>query len=427
MCGGGQQTSTTTPYGDAVKYDAQGKMIPGTGSGQRKFMDIGQQYAFENLKVGMPDMFKDPLTAPRDSATAAAERSMLDVAGGAQTTGGIEGAYGAIAQQLADAEAAKATGASYGTGIANEAARARMAGERAAGLGLTAQKAVDPYATQTMGYGAGAAGDLSETDWANIMPFEDKAAYQRLLSGELDTGYLEPAIEAAGAQLGRSFTRDIAPAIRTGTINTGQGRGYGTREAVIAGMEGSKMRDRMDEFAKSLYTPAITTALSQRLPAAQQGLTAQADRIGTGFRGGELGLGGTRLALTGEEMAQRGAGVAGQLTGQAAGVEADAYRTALAQQEAARSGLTGITGLRMGLTDQVSKIGAGRQQQAQAEIAEAVQRDSWAKMKERQGLENYMRLVSGTYGGQSTIPGATALQQAGQGAELAVALKALLG
>ena len=426
MCGGGTQKSTTAPYGDAVQYDAQGKMIPGTGSGQRKFIDIGQQYAFENLKAGMPSMFKDPLTAPRDPATAAAERAMLDVAGGGQTTGGIEGAYGAIAQQLADAEAAKATGASYGTGIVNEAARARMAGERAAGLGLTAQQAVDPYATQTMGYGAGAAGDLSQAQYAGMLPHEE-AAYKRLLSGELDTGYLEPAIASAGAQLGRSFTRDIAPAIRSGTISSGQDRGYSTRDDVIAGLEGERAQEQLANFAGSLYTPAVTTALSQRLPAAEMGLRAQEGRIGTGFRGGELGLGGYRTALTGEQMAQSGAGLAGQLTGQAAGVEADAYRTALAQQEAARSGLTGITGLRMGLADQVSKIGAGRQQQAQAEIAEAVQRDSWAKMKERQGLENYMRLVSGTYGGQSTIPGATALQQAGQGAELAVALKALLG
>ena len=76
----------------------------------------------------------------------------------------------------------------------------------------------------------------------------------------------------------------------------------------------------------------------------------------------------------------------------------------------------------MWLADKVGAIGGARQQQAQAEIAEAAQRDSWAKMKERQGLEHYMRLVSGTYGGTSTIPGATGLEQAGDIAKILAAM-----
>lgn len=421
MCDGGKQVSTTTPYGDPVKFDNQGRIIPGTGSGQRKYIDIGQKYALDFLDKPMPSMYEGALTAARDPATAAAERSMLDVAGGGQTTGAIEDAYTAIARQLADAESAKARGATYGGEISAEAARARMAGERAAGLGLTAQQSVDPYATQTMGYGASAAGDLSQAQYAGMLPHEE-AAYKRLLSGELDTGYLEPAIASAGAQLGRSFTRDIAPAIRSGTISTGQDRGYSTRDDVIAGLEGERAQEQLANFAGSLYTPAVTTALSQRLPAAEMGLRAQEGRIGTGFRGGELGLGGYRTALTGEQMAQSGAGLAGQLRGQAAGVESDAYRTALAQQEDARSGLTGLTGLRMGLADKVGAIGDARQQQRQLEINEAAQRDSWEKMKERQALENYQRLISGTYGGETTIPGATGLEQAGDVAKILAAL-----
>jgi|3_EtaG_2_1085321.scaffolds.fasta_scaffold00810_9 hypothetical protein len=479
MCGGGQQTSTTTPYGDPVKYDAQGKMIPGTGSGQRKFLDIGQQYAFENLKAGMPDMYEDPLTAQMDPATKLAHKQMLVAAGGAATKRNIaEGrknlfALGseadlakrqglateqrmidaggqAIAAGLRGEERGVAAGLRGEAQALTDAAGIRGYGADAAAAGQASLSAVDPYASSTMGYGTGAIGDLSQERYAEMNPFE-RQQYEKLLAGTVDSSYLEPAIASAGAQLGRSFTRDIAPAIRTGTINTGQGRGYSTRESVIAGLEGERAQEQLAQMAGPMHTQAIATALAQRLPAAEMGLRAQEARIGRGFEGGDLrlrggqlaqsgalgagglgaqagqlGLGGVGLAqqgaLQGAQLAQSGALGAGGLYGQGGAAAQQGLRTAQAGRLGALGATRDMTTLPGDMAAYAQQVGQRREQQSQAEINEAAQRDSWAKMKERQGLENYMRLVSGQYGGQTTIPGATGLQQAGDVAKILAAL-----
>ena len=392
-----------------------------------------------------------------DPATKLAHKQMLRAAGGQATQNlvkeGRQNIYrlgneadlakrqGLATQRrmIGAGEAAQAAGLRGEAQALTDAAGIRGYGADAATAGQAALSAVNPYASSTMGYGTGAVGDLSQERYAEMNPFE-RQQYEKLLAGTVDPSYLEPTIAAAGGALGRAFTRDIAPAIRTGTINTGQDRGYSTREAVIAGMEGDKMQDRLDQLAGPMYTQAVTTALGQRLPAAEMGLRAQEARIGRGFQGGDLRLRGGQVAqagalgagglgaqagqlgLGGVGLAQQGALGAGGLYGQGGAAAQQGLRTAQAGRLGALGATRDMTTLPADMAAYAQQVGQRRELQSQAEIDEAAQRDSWSKMKERQGLENYMRLISGQYGGQTTIPGATGLEQAGDVAKILAAL-----
>ena len=246
MCGGGGKFTTTKPYGD-VKYDAQGKVIEGSTQGQLGGLAIGQQMALDQLKEGMPDYYGDQTYADMDPATVAAHQQMLKTAGGAATQNLINQGRGAIGALGSEASRAGEWGLQAANRIigADQRAEARAisdasgirgAGQLAAEWGLQGAQATEPLASRTMGYGSGATQNLSQGAYAGLTPFQ-QTQMENLLAGKLDTDYLKPAISGMASTVGEEFKRSIAPALRTGTINTGQGRGYSTREAVIAGLE----------------------------------------------------------------------------------------------------------------------------------------------------------------------------------------------
>jgi len=514
MCGGGGKFTTTKPYGD-VKYDAQGKVIEGSARGQLGGLAIGQQLALDQLKEGMPDYYGDQTYADMDPATVAAHKQMLETAGGAATQNLINqgrGAIGALGQEASRAgqyglqAANRITGAGTGaearaiedasgmrragqlaaewgvqganriTGAGTQAeSRAlqdasgiRGAGQLATEWGLQGAQATEPLASKTMGYGGGATQNLSQGGYAGLTPFQT-TQMENLLAGKLDTDYLKPAIAGMASTVGEEFKRSVAPALRTGTINTGQGRGYSTREAVIAGLEGEKLAGALAGQAGQMYSGAAGQALGQRLPAAQLALQAQQQAQQLGLQGGDLRLRGGQLAQAGAlgagglraqagqlglgagqlgvqagigsgQLAQAGALGMGRLRGEAGqlglgagqlGVQAgigsgQAALAGLSQAQSARQAQLGAIPGMANLPGQMAKygleVGARREGQEEKRIGADIDQYNYNQMAERQALENYMRTIQGSYGATTKTPGPSGLQTAGQIASILAAL-----
>ena len=471
MCGGGGKYTTTTPYGK-VKYDDQGKVIEGSTQGQLGGLAIGQQMALDQLKEGMPDYYGDQTYADMDPATVAAHRQMINAAGGAENATLMRQGRGAIGALGNEADRAGEWGlqAANRTIGANQRAEARAlsdasgirdAGRLAAEWGVQGSQAIEPYATKTMGYGTGAAQNLSQGGYAGLTPFQT-TQMENLLAGKMDTDYLKPAIAGMASTVGEEFKRSIAPALRTGTINTGQGRGYSTREAVIAGLEGEKLAGSLAGQAGQMYTGAVGQALGQRLPAAQLALQAQQQAQQLGLQGGDLrlrggqlgmqgqqmagqlrgqagqlGLAGTQLAqqgalsgaqlaqtggLSGAQLAQQGALGAGGLYGQAGAAAQQGLRTAQAGRLGALGATRDITTLPGDMAKYGLEVGARREAQEDKRIGADIEKYNYNQMAERQALENYMRNIQGSYGSATTKPGPSGLQSAGQIASILAAL-----
>jgi len=478
MCGGGGKYTTTTPYGK-VKYDDQGKVIEGSTQGQLGGLAIGQQMALDQLQTGMPDYYGDQTYADMDPATQAAHRQMLSAAGGAATQANVaEGRKnifalgneadraarlgmqdrGRIAGSAGQAQAAGLRGENRGwqTGLRGEAGAATAAGgirDAANQAGLISNQAIystNPLASTTMAHGQGATQNLSQGGYAGLTPFQT-TQMENLLAGKMDTDYLKPAIAGMASTVGEEFKRSIAPALRTGTINTGQGRGYSTREAVIAGLEGEKLAGSLAGQAGQMYSGAVGQALGQRLPAAQLALQAQQQAQQLGLQGGDLrlrggqlglqgqqtagqlrgqagqlGLAGTQLAqqggLSGAQLAQQGALGAGGLYGQGASAVQQGLRTAQSGRLGALGATRDMTTLPGDMAKYGLEVGARREGQEEKRIGADMDKYNYNQMADRQALENYMRMIQGSYGATTKTPGPSGLQSAGQIASILAAL-----
>jgi len=468
MCGGGGKFTETKPYGE-VEYDAEGKVIEKSVRGQEGGLAIGQQLAYDQLLEGMPDYYGDQTYADMDPATRIAHQQMLKTAGGAATQNLINQGRGAIGALGHEASRAGEWGLQAANRIigADERAESRAVsdasgirgyGADAAALGRGALGAVDPLASRTMGYGSGATQNLSQGAYAGLTPFQ-QTQMENLLAGKLDTDYLKPAIAGMASTVGEEFKRSIAPALRTGTINTGQGRGYSTREAVIAGLEGEKLAGALAGQAGQMYSGAVGQALGQRLPAAQLALQAQQQAQQLGLQGGDLrlrggqlgmqgqqiagqlrgqagqlGLAGTQLAqqgalsgaqtgaLSGAQLAQQGALGAGGLYGQAGAAAQQGLRTAQTGRQAALGATRDITTLPGDMAKYGLEVGARREAQEEKRIGADMDKYNYNQMADRQALENYMRMIQGSYGATTKTPGPSGLQSAGQIASILAAL-----
>jgi hypothetical protein len=442
MCGGGS-TQYTEPYG-AVDYDpVTGRVVEKSAQGQKGGLAIGQQMSLDQLKAGMPDYYGDQTYADMDPATRIAHQQMLETAGGAATQNLINQGRGAIGALGHEASRAGEWGLQAANRIigADQRAEARAisdasgirdAGQLAAEWGVQGSQAIEPYATKTMGYGTGATQNLSQGGYAGLTPFQ-QTQMENLLAGKLDTDYLKPAISGMASTVGEEFRRSIAPALRTGTINTGQGRGYSTREAVIAGLEGEKLAGALAGQAGQMYTGAVGQALGQRLPAAQLALQAQQQAQQLGLQGGDLRLRGGQLAQQGAlgagglrgQAGQLGLG-AGQLGVQAGIGSGQAALAGLSQAQSARQAQLGAIPGMANLPGQMAKygleVGARREAQEDKRIGADIEKYNYNEMAEKQALENYMRNIQGSFGSTTTKPGPSGLQTAGQIASIMAAL-----
>jgi len=169
----------------------------------------------------------------------------------------------------------------------------------------------------------------------------------------------------------------------------------------------------------------VGQALGQRLPAAQLALQAQQQAQQLGLQGGDLRLRGGQMAQAGALGAGGLAGQAGQLglgagqLGVQAGIgSGQAALAGLSQAQSARQAQLGAIPGMANLPGQMAKygleVGARREAQEEKRIGADMDKYNYNEMAQRQNLENYMRMIQGSYGATTKTPGPSGLQTAGQ-------------
>ena len=234
-----------------------------------------------------------------------------------------------------------------------------LSGPRAANLQAGAeagQMASLGYGTGAMGYGAGLANPLTQSQYAGLTPFTDTQMGD-LLSGDVNTAVFDDVADAYRREAMGQLTGEVLPGIRTAITQNQQGGG--TRgdilqaNAVIAAQE-----QIADNLAQAEFG-AYQQAQDRRLQAAQMGLGAQQAGMGYGMQG------------------------------------AEAMQGALGQYPS-------IMGAPLQGYDKMHAVGAQRRAMDQAAIQQAMQKYQYEAQLPQIGLQNYMAGISGEYGGEST-------------------------
>ena len=272
-------------------------------------------------------------------------------------------------------------------------------GEKGYDIGTAAQLAVDPLAETTMAYGEGLTDTLGRDKYSALTPFE-KQQYQDLMSGKVDTGTDSPysAMESALTQgVMSNLQGEILPGLRQQQLQYqpgGSSRGQLEQNAAITEAVQSGLTQPLAE----MYGGAYQQAQQMRLPAAQMGIGQQQFGMGHGLAGGQL-------SLQGAEAAQQGVGsaLAGNQAAQGAG---QLGLSALSQYPSTMQAP-------LGMYKAVGDVGAQQRALRQEQINQAMQRYQYNATKDQAALGNYMNMVQGNYGGQTTqtTPGASGLQQ----------------
>ena len=215
------------------------------------------------------------------------------------------------------------------------------------------------YSGGAMGYGADAAGALTQDQYAGMTPFTE-SQYGDLLSGQVNTTAFEPLADAYRQEAMSQLTGEVLPGIRT-AITQSQAGG-GTRGDILQANAVAAAQQRIsDNLAKAEFD-AYQQAQNRRLQAAQMGVEGQRAAMGYGMQGAAVGEG----AL-------------------------DQYPTTLT----APLGLTGAMGV----------VGEQRQAQDQADLDAAKAAYAYDIQRGQIGLQNYLAGISGEFGGTTTTTG----------------------
>tara|TARA_R110000824_G_scaffold16347_5_gene67887 strand:- start:4727 stop:5869 length:1143 start_codon:yes stop_codon:yes gene_type:complete len=222
-------------------------------------------------------------------------------------------------------------------------------------------------------YGTGLLGNLGQDQFAGLTPFSG-GQYGDLLAGKVDTAHLQPTIDAMGHDIRKSFEPQMAALRDQGTAYQ---RGGGSRGALQNERVMNELSGQLTRAAAPMYSQAYQQAQAMRMPAAQMGIGAQQYGQGLGMQGGQLAQGSMGLANQVQGMPLQMYGALGQV-----GKE---------------------------------KMGYGQEQ-----INRDMQKYNYDMMKNRQSLQDYMRNVTGQYGGTSTTlaPGASGLSKLGKVASI---------
>jgi len=98
----------------------------------------------------------------------------------------------------------------------------------------------------------------------------------------------------------------------------------------------------------------------------------------------------------------------------------------LSQAQSARQAQLGAIPGMANLPGQLAKygleVGARREAQEEKRIGADIDQYNYEQMADRQALENYMRMIQGSYGATTKTPGPSGLQSAGQIASILAAL-----
>ena len=340
---------------------------------QIPYLTAGFKTAGELLDQGMPAYYGDPTLAQFTGPETASQQNIINYAGGDQvramqdaSANQLLGTYN-LANQLAQ----QASG--YG-GAAAQDAQARA-------------NAVGAYGGGLMDYGQGATRyGLSQGQYAGMTPFQDQQLSE-MLAGKVDwsdTG-LGPVVNAMSRDVMGEIQGNILPGIRSQQVQYQPGGS--SRGDIVASNAINAAQQRMIDNASRMYADAYSQAQGRRLPAAQMALGAQQAAQQLGTQGAQLGLGAGSLAQQGY-----GTGLQGVQAAQGAG---QLGLSALGQYP-------GIMQAPLSMYGAAGQVGAQQRAMNQETINQAMAKYNYNAMAPQQALQNYMSMISGQYGGQST-------------------------
>ena len=342
---------------------------------QIPYLTAGFKQAQELLDTGMPDYYSDPTLAQFTAPETAAQQNIINYAGGDQ----VKAMQDASANQLlgtydlSNQLAQQATG--YG-GAAAQDAQARA-------------DAVGAYGGGLMDYGQGATQyGLSQGQYAGMTPFQGQQLSD-MLAGKVDmssTGAgLGSVIGAMGRDVMGEIQGNILPGIRSQQVQYQPGGS--SRGDIVTSNAVNAAQQRMIDNASRMYADAYSQAQGRRLPAGQMALSAQQAAQQLGTQGAQLGLGAGGLAQQGY-----GTGLQGVQGAQGAG---QLGLSALGQYP-------GIMQAPLSMYGAAGQVGAQQRAMNQETINQAMAKYNYGAMAPQQALQNYMSMISGQYGGQST-------------------------
>jgi len=362
--------------------------------------NLGNVFGVAQGLPGLGQAYAQPAQAIAQGLPGLGERYAGNVMGMAGALPGLTGAYAS--------DAARMAGALPGT------AAAYAAPVGAGGIGA-------------MGYGAGMAGPMSQSQYAGVTPFSQQQ-YQNLLSGQVNVDQLAPVVAAMGRDVQGQLDPILAQ-IRQGT--TQWQPGGGTRPELAAGVAtGGLLQNLQDEAAK-MYASEFARSQDRRLQAAQMGVGQQQYGMGYGLQGGQLGLGAGGLATRGLEaggqlglgaggLAARGLEQAGQLGLGAGRLSTEAAQAGgqlglgagqLATQAAQAGGQLGLGGLRqyrdimqapIDMMKEAQTVGDTQRGYEQERINRDMAKYNYEQMANQNQLNQYLSQISGAYGGEAT-------------------------
>ena len=351
---------------------------------QIPYLTAGFERAGELLTGGMPEYYGGQTLAEFTAPETAAQQNIINYAGGDAvkamqdaSANQLLGTYN-LSNQLAE----QATG--YGGAAAQDAlARANAVGAYGGGL-------MD-YGNAATQYG------LSQGQYAGMTPFQGQQLSD-MLAGKVDwsdTG-LGPVVGAMGRDVMGEIQGNILPGIRSQQVQYQPGGS--SRGDIVTSNAVNAAQQRMIDNASRMYADAYSQAQGRRLPAGQMALSAQQAAQQLGTQGAQLGLGAGGLAQQGY-----GTGLQGVQGAQGAG---QLGLSALGQYP-------GIMQAPLSMYQAAGDVGAQQRAMTQEGYNQAMAKYNYGAMAPQQALQNYMSMISGQYGGQSTAT-PSALSSLGQ-------------
>ena len=322
-------------------------------------------------KENRPKYYEDPTLAKFTKPEIASQQNILKYLGGDQvramqgeSINQLLGTYN-LANQLAQ----QATG--YGDTAARDAqARADAIGAYGGGL---------------MDYGQGATRyGMSQGEYAGMTPFQDQQLSE-MLAGDVDVSSLGSVLGAMGRDVRAEIQGSILPGIRSQQVQYQPGGS--SRGDIVTSNAINAANQRMIDNASRMYADAYSQAQGRRLPAGQMALGAQQAAQQLGTQGAQFGLGAGSLAQQGY-----GTGLQGVQAAQGAG---QLGLSALSQYP-------GVAQAPLSMYGAAGQVGAQQRAMNQETINQAMAKHNYQQLAPQQALQNYMSMISGQYGGQST-------------------------
>jgi len=223
---------------------------------------------------------------------------------------------------------------------------------------------------------------MTQGQYAGMTPF-NQGQLSDLLAGNVNTSALAPVIGAMGRDVMSTLQGQVLPGIRSQQV--AYQPGGSSRGDLVTSQAVQAANQRLIDNAQRMYSDAYSQAQGRRLPAAQMALGSQQAAQQLGLAGGNLGLqaGGMGLSALGQYPS--------------------------------------IMQAPLGMYGALGKVGGQQRAFNQEAINQAMAKYNYQAMAPQQALQNYMAMISGNYGGQSTAA-ASPLSQVGQLASIAMAL-----